>query len=102
MAKTKQRRARRHFTPEYKAEVVQLVRASTKSVGEVAQELDLSETSVREWVRQAEVDEASNPRGPLTTEERAEVARLRRELKRVTMERDILKRAAVLFAKSGP
>jgi transposase len=76
-------------------------RASTKSVGEVAQELDLTETSVREWVRQAEVDEASNPRGPLTTEERAEVARLRRELKRVTMERDILKKAAVLFAKSG-
>ena len=97
----KKRRARRHFTAEYKAEVVELVRGSAKSVGQVAQELDLTETAVREWVKQAEVDAAADPRGAPTTEERAEVARLRRELKRVTMERDILKKAAVLFARSG-
>ena len=97
----KKRRARRHFTAEYKAEVVELVRGSAKSVGQVAQELDLTETAVREWIKQADIDAAADPRGSLTTEERAEVARLRRELKRVTMERDILKKAAVLFARSG-
>lgn len=97
----KRRRQRRSFSAEYKAEVVQLISSTGKSIGQVAEELDLTETSVREWVRQAEVDAAADPRGQLSTEERAEVARLRRELKRVTMERDILKKAAVLFAKSG-
>lgn len=96
----KQRRARRKFTAEFKAEVVELVRGGG-SIGELCKELDLTETSVREWVRQAEVDAAAAPQGALTSAERAEVARLRRELKRVTMERDILKKAAVLFAKSG-
>ena len=69
------RRARRKFTAEYKAEVVQLVRTSGKSIGAIAKELDLTEGSVREWVQRAEVDEARDPNGPLTTEERAEVAR---------------------------
>jgi transposase len=95
------RRKRRKFTPEYKAEVVGLVRASGKSVGQVAQELDLTETAVRAWVRQAGIDAKRDPQGPLTSEERAELTRLRRELKTTTMERDFLRKAAAFFAKSG-
>jgi transposase-like protein len=95
------RRKRRKFTSEYKAEVVQLVRASGKSVGEVAKELDLTETALRGWVKRAEVDEKRNPNGPLTSQERAELARLRRELKTTTMERDFLRKAAAFFARSG-
>jgi transposase len=92
------KRKRRHFTPEYKAQVVQLVRTSDKSPGQVAKELDLTETAVREWVRRAEIDEKRDPSGPLTSEERAEMTRLKRELRTVTMERDFLERAAAFFA----
>lgn len=95
------RRKRRKFTDEYKAEVVRLVRTSGKSAGQVADELDLTETAVRAWVRQAGVDEKRDPQGPLTSEERAELTRLRRELKTVSMERDFLRKAASFFAKSG-
>ncbi len=95
------RRKRRKFTPEYKAEVVKLIKTSGKSIGQVAGELDLTETAVRVWVKQAEIDEKRDPQGPLTTEERAELTRLRRELRTVTMERDFLKKAAAFFARNG-
>ena len=95
------RRKRRTFTPEYKAEVVKLVRTSGKPVGQLARELDLTEASVRAWVERAEIDGNRDLHGPLTTEERAEVVRLRRELRTVTMERDFLKKAAAFFARSG-
>ena len=94
-------RARRSFTKEYKAEVVKLIRTSGKSVGAVSRELGLTETSVRAWVKQAKIDERKDPQGPLTSEERAENTRLRRELKTVTMERDFLRKAAAFFARSG-
>ncbi len=96
-----ERRKRRHFTPEYKAEVVGLIRSSGKNPGQVAKELDLTETAVRAWVKQAEIDEKGDPHGPLTSEERAELTRLRRELKTVSMERDFLRKAAAFFARSG-
>jgi transposase len=95
------RRKRRTFTAAYKAEVVRLVQTSGRAIGEVARELEIGETSVRGWVRQAAIDEKRDPRGPLTTEERSEVVRLRRELRMVTMERDFLKKAAAFFARSG-
>jgi transposase len=95
-----ERRTRRKFTREYKAEVVNLVRTSGKTVAQVAREMDLTESVLRNWIRQFEIDEKRSPRGPLTTEERAEMARLRRELKTVTMERDFLKKAAAFFARS--
>lgn len=94
-------RKRRSFTDEYKAKVVELVRASDKRIGQVAKELDLTETAVRAWVRQAGIDGRRDPQGPLTTEERGELGRLRRELKTVTMERDFLVKAAAFFARSG-
>ena len=93
-------RARRSFTKEYKAEVVALVRLSGKSPGQVAKEMDLTETSVRAWVKQGAIDEKRDPLGPLTSEERAENTRLRRELKNMTMERDFLRKAA-FFARGG-
>lgn len=95
------RRKRRKFTREYKAEIVRLVRSSDKSIGQLAEELDLTDSAVRAWVERADIDERKDPRGPLTTEERSEMARLRRELKTVTMERDFLRKAAAFFARSG-
>jgi transposase len=91
------KRPRRAFTPEFKAEVVELCQRGDRSIGQVARDLDLTETSVREWVRQADVD--AGRREGLTTEERAELARLRRENRILREERDILKRATAFFAK---
>lgn len=96
-----ERRQRRKFTPEYKAEVVKLVRTTGKSIGQLSKELGLTETAVRAWVQRAAIDEKRDPNGPLTSDERAEVTRLRRELRTITMERDFLRKAAAFFARSG-
>jgi transposase len=96
------KRKRRAFTKEFKAETVRLVRDSGKSVGAIARELDLTETALREWVRQAEVDAGRGRPGALTTEEREELARQRREVRTLRMERDILKKATAFFAKENP
>ena len=90
------KRERRSFTPAYKAEVVELCRSGT-GVGKVARDLDLSETVVRRWVAQAEVD--SGQRAGLTTEERAELGQLRKEVRVLKEERDLLKRAMSFFAR---
>ena len=96
------KRKRRAFTKEFKAETVRLVRDSGKSMAAVARELDLTETALREWVRQAEVDAGRGRPGALTTEEREELTRLRRENRTLRMERDILKKATAFFAKENP
>ena len=85
------KRKRRAFTEEFKAETVRLIRESGKSIGVVARELGLTESAVRAWVRQAGIDAGQGPAGALTTGEREELGRLRRELRTVRMERDILK-----------
>jgi transposase len=90
-------RLRRSFAPEFKAQTVELVRTSGKSVGEVCRDLDLTETVVRRWVAQADVD--TGRRDGLTTAEREELSRLRRENRVLREERDILKKAAAFFAK---
>ncbi len=95
------RRARRAFTAEFKAEAVRLCRVGDRSIGQVAMDLDLTETALREWVKRADIDAGKGPPGALTTEERAELARLRRENKRLQMEREILKKAAAFFAKEN-
>ncbi len=94
-------RKRRTFTQEYKGEVARLVLESGKTSGQVAREMDLSESSVRNWVRQAMVDAGKGPAGALTTAEREEFARLRRENRTLRMEREILKKAAAFFAKES-
>jgi transposase len=96
---TKQKR--RHFTPEYKAEVVRLVRTGGKKAGQVARDLGLIETSVRAWVHQAEVDDGKGAPGALTTAEREEFTALKREVKTLRLERDILKKATAFFAKES-
>ena len=97
----KNRRARRSFTPEFKAEVVRLCQTGGESVGAVCERLDLTESAVRGWLRQAEVDAAGGTADALTTAEREELQRLRRDNKRLQMERDILKKAAAFFAKEN-
>ena len=101
MDKKKQRRKRRAFTPEFKAEAVRLCRVGDRTVTQVATDLDLTETALREWVKRADIDAGNGPPEALTTAEREEMARLRRENKRLTMERDILKAAATFFAKES-
>jgi transposase len=91
-------RPRRFFPPEYKAEVVELIRSSGKTAGQVARELDLTETAVREWVKRADLDAGRRTDG-LTTAEREELRRLRREVRDLREEREILRKAAVFFAR---
>ena len=94
-------RKRRVFSTEYKAEVVKLIHESGKSVGQVCQELDLTESAVRKWVAQVEVDAGHGPSGALTSDERDELRRLRRDNTRLRMEREVLKKATAFFAKES-
>lgn len=94
-----ERRGRRAFTDEFKAEAVAVVRGSGKSIGRIAQELDLTETALRDWVRQAERRTAGAP--PVSETERGELTRLREEVRVLRMERDFLKTAAAFFAKES-
>ena len=96
-----ERRKRRKFTDEFKVETVRLVRTTGKSVGAVARDLDLTESAVRKWVDQGEIDAGRGPAGALTTIEREELQRLRRDNRRLQMERDILKKATAFFAKES-
>jgi transposase len=89
----------RAFTSEFKAQAVRIVRESGKSV---ARELDLTETALRSWVRQGEIDAGRGPAGALTSEEREELGRLWRENRTLRMERDIRKKAMAFFAKENP
>jgi len=91
------RRDRRSYTPEFKAEIVDRCRAGDRSISEVARDFDLTESAVRRWVAQAEID--AGERAGLTTEEREELSRLRRENKRLQADVDLLKRATAFFAK---
>ena len=91
------RRERRKFTDEFKAEVVALVGSSGKSIGQISRDLDLTETAVREWVQRADVD--GGTRNGLSTAEREELTRLRRQVRVLEEERTILKKAATFFAK---
>ena len=94
----KKPRKRRSFTPEFKAEIVELCQRGDRSVGQVAKDFDLTETAVREWVRQAERDSGSRHDGGLTTDERRELAQLRRENRRLREDVEVLKRATAFFA----
>jgi transposase len=90
MADTKRKRSRRSFTDEFKTGAVRLVLEEGKTVGAVARDLDLTESSLRKWVEQARADRTKGRTG-LTTAEREELARLRKENRILQEERDILK-----------
>jgi transposase len=94
----KKPRRRRSFTPEFKAEIVELCQRGDRSAGQVAKDFDLTETAVREWVKQAERD-AGTGDGGLTGDERRELAELRRENRRLREDVDILKRATAFFVR---
>ena len=96
-----ERRKRRAYTKEFKAETVRLVLEGGRSIPDVARDLELTESALRLWVHQAQVDAGRGQHGELTTAEREELARLRREVKTLRMEREILKKAAAFFAKEN-
>ena len=99
MADRKPKRARRNFTEEFKAGAVRLVLEEGKSVGAAARDLDLTESSLRNWVEQARADRGTGKLGVLTSSERDELGRLRKEVRELRMERDVLKKATAFFAK---
>jgi transposase len=86
-----------HYPPEFRREAVELYRSSDKSIPKMAEELGIASESLRRWIRQYEVDEGE--RDGLTTSEREELSRLRRENKTLRQEREFLKIAAVFFAR---
>ena len=89
--------AKPQYPPEFKAEAIRLVRSSDRSISQVAKELGVSGNSLRNWVKQAEIDQGQ--REGLATEEREELKRLRREVKILRQEMEILKKAAAFFAR---
>jgi len=95
------KRKRRRFTPEFKAETVRLVREGSRSIGEVARDLDLTDSALMEWVKRAQIDAGERGGEGLTTKEREELRKLRRENRQLRMEREILKKATAFFAKES-
>ena len=86
------------YTPEFRAEAVRLVRSATdKPASQIARELGVSDNALRSWVKQAQIDQGEL--AGLTTEEREELRRLRKENKVLRQEREILKKATVFFAR---
>jgi transposase len=94
------KRPRRHFTDEYKAGAVRLVLEEGKTIGHVARDLDLTASALSTWVERARADRTKGKTG-LTTAEREEMARLRKENRELRLEREILKKAAAFFAKEN-
>jgi len=97
----KQKRPRRTFTDEFRAGAVSLVLEKGKTVSQVARDLDLTQSSLGKWVEQARADAGKGKRGTLTTEEKEELARLRKENRELRMERELLKKWAAFFAKES-
>jgi transposase-like protein len=96
------KRKRRVFSAEFKAEAVRLCRVGDRRPGQVAEDLDLTESALREWLKQAPAEEPSGAKpASLSASERDELAELRKRVKRLEMEREILKKAAAFFAKEN-
>jgi transposase-like protein len=91
------RQKRRRFSPEFKTEAVRLVTTTAEPLTHIARDLGVNAPTLRAWVEAAR----PQPREPLTEDERSELHRLRREIRRVEMERDILKKATAFFAKQS-
>ena len=87
------------YPPEFRTEAVRLVRSSGRPIKEIASDLDVSEQTLRNWTFAAEVD--AGEREGVTTDERAELRELRRRVRVLEQERDILKKAAAWFAKES-
>ena len=101
MGDTRRKRTRRSFGDEFKAGAVRLVLEEGKTVAAAARDLDLTESSLRNWVEQARADRGTGKPGALTTAEREEFSCLRRENRILQEEREILKKAAAFFANES-
>ena len=93
-------RTRPPYPPEFRAEAVELIRSGTKRLAELSRDLGVADQTLRNWVRQTDLDSGRRHDG-LTTHEREELRRLRSENRTLRMERDLLRKAAVFFAKDG-
>jgi transposase len=93
-------RSRRQFTDEFKAGAVRLVLDEGKTVAQVARDLDLTASALAGWVKRARADRDGGKSG-LTSDERAELAKLRKENRELKMERELLKKWAAFFAKES-
>ena len=92
-------RTRPPYPPEFREQAIRLVKEAGKTMTEVARDLGVSVESLRHWIRQQEIDEGS--REGLTTDEKKELVRLRREVRVLREEREILRKAAAFFAKEA-
>ena len=101
MEKNGGRRARRVFSEEFRAGAVRLVLDEGKTAGAVARDLDLTQSALRAWVVRAQADRTKGKSGGLTTAEREELARLRKENRQLRLERDLMKKATAFFAKES-
>jgi transposase-like protein len=95
------KRKKRIFTREFKADAAKLCINGDRSVTQVAKDLDLTESTLRAWVAQARAETGPQSSETLTNAEREELLQLRRDVKRLQMERDILKKATTFFAKEN-
>jgi transposase len=93
-------RTRPPYPPEFRAEAVELIRSGTKTIRGLSRDLGVSDQTLRNWLRQGDIDVGRRQDG-LTTSEREELRRLRSENRTLRMERDLLRKAAVFFAKDG-
>jgi transposase len=91
-------RTRPPYPEEFRREAIEFARNSSKSHRQVAEDLGISDVTLRNWIKQAERDEGKRPDG-LSTDEREELHRLRRENQTLRMEREILKKATAFFVR---
>jgi transposase len=87
------------YPPEFRREALELIRISDKPIAQTAKDLGVTDQTLRNWKRQAEID-AGKAEG-LTTDERAELRELRRRVRTLEMEREVLKKAAAFFARES-
>jgi transposase len=90
---------RRSFSREFRLEAVKLVKESGVKIAQASRDLGICETSLRRWIQQYETDHGEGSTGTLTTKEKEELRRLRRENRTLKMEREVLKKATAFFAK---
>ena len=95
------KRTRRRFSQDFKEEAARLCMQDARSIGQIAKDMDLSESALRRWVQQYEIDTSKEPSEALTTAERDELRSLRRRVRTLEQERAILKKATAFFAKES-
>lgn len=101
MPESKQRRKRRSFNAEFKADAIALCQAGDRTIAQVARDLDLTETALRSWVKKAEAEDLPAPKNELTVSEREELKALRKENQELRRDREILKKAAAFFVRES-